>query len=138
MNRLLGIKHDKDVIYINTATEEEIEEFAEGTTAIAPNLEPMRPFLKNTKPNDWNDRLCELYTEQFEVENGFQLTPDERTTVEDMFLDRLQRLTKIWKESRKFDHSEMLEREKRLNQRARRNTRRVDVSQARDIYIFQC
>ena len=130
MNRLLGIEHDRDVIHINTATAEEIEEFAEGTTTIAPNLEPMRPFLGNSKSNDWNDRLCELYTEHFEVENDFQLTPDERTRVEDMFLDRLQRLIKIWRESQKFDHSEMLERGIHLNRRARRNTRRLDVSQA--------
>jgi|SRR5882757_2238230 hypothetical protein len=129
MNCLLGIEQDKDVININTATEEEIFDFAEGA-GIAPNLEPMRPFLENNKSNDWNDKLCELFTEHFEMENDFQLTPDERTTVEDMFLDRLQRLTKIWREFRKFDRSEMLVRERRLNERARRNTRRVDVSQA--------
>ncbi|KDR72073.1 hypothetical protein GALMADRAFT_213521 [Galerina marginata CBS 339.88] len=126
MNTLLGIDQDKDVVDIDAATEDEVEEFNEGTVT-SPSLDPMRPFLENIKPNSWNNALCVLFTAHFEQEQGTEFTSEEIMTVEDMFMARLDRLTRVWRESRKFTGSELSEREKVAHKHARRNTRRLDL-----------
>lgn len=130
MNRLMQMKSDKDVIAIESATEEEIEEFEEGTTT-GPDLDPMCPFLASSKRNSWNDTLCEMFIEHFTQEMAqldIELTDEGKDTVEAMFLDRLARLSRQWREARKFTGHELFERKRDSNVRARRNTRRVDVS----------
>lgn len=130
MNHLMGIKHDKDVCEIDCATEEDIEEFEEGATT-APGLNPMRPYLESTKRNSWNDTLCDMFVEYFEEEMGEQnmiLADEDKEEVERMFLDRLARLSRPWRDNQKFTGQQLIEREKWSNARARRNTRRLDVS----------
>jgi len=134
MNRLMGIENDKDAAQIDSATVEEIEEFEEGT-AMGPELDPMRPFLASSKHNSWNDELCEMFTEHFEEEQGIELTPEEKDTVEGMFLDRLSRLSRQWTKARKFTESQLFEKEKMTNELARRNTRRLDVSQCPSSFL---
>jgi hypothetical protein len=128
MNRLMGIEKDKGISSVDCATEEEVEEFEEGTTT-GPDLSPMRPYLNSTRHNSWNDALCDLFVEHFEEEEGTKLTPDNKTTIENMFLDRLSRLVRSWREWHKFSAEELYKRELKSNQKSRRNTRRVDVSQ---------
>jgi hypothetical protein len=127
MNRLMGIEKDKGISGLYCATEEEVEEFEEGTTT-GPELCPMRPYLNSPRHTSWNDTLCEKFVEHFEEEEGTELTPDDKATIENMFLNRLNRLVRTWKESQIFSSEELQERELKSNQRARRNTRRVDVS----------
>ena len=50
MNSLMSMDDDKDVVQVDSATKEEIEEFKEGTGA-APELDSMRPFLQSSKQN---------------------------------------------------------------------------------------
>jgi hypothetical protein len=127
MNRLMGIEKDKEISRIDCATDEEVDEFEEGT-APGPELSPMRPYLDSTRHTSWNDALCEKFVEDFEEEQNIKLTSDDKTTIEIMFLDRLNRLVRPWKESQIFDSDELKAREQRSNKLSRRNTRRVDVS----------
>ncbi|KIM35107.1 hypothetical protein M413DRAFT_32733 [Hebeloma cylindrosporum] len=126
MNRLMGIKYDKDVAGIDSATVEEIKEFEEGTLTV-PAFMPMRPFLESSKRNSWNDTLCKMFIEHFEQEEGVDLSPEETETVEKMFLDRLSHLSRAWREAHIFNDSERLDRLNRSNKMARRNTRRLDL-----------
>jgi len=126
MNRLMKIKHDRDAFRIDSVTQEEIDEFEQGIT-MGPKLDPMRPFLESSKQNIWNDTLCDLFTEHFEEEGDVELTPEQKETVERMFLDRLSRLSRKWREAQKFTDSQVADREKMSNRLARRNTRRLDV-----------
>jgi hypothetical protein len=129
MNRLMDIKQDKDVFDIETATREEIEGFEEGTKD-PPTLDPMRPFIQTSSRNSWNESLCELFIEQFQAEQGMNLTTEESEEIEDMFHARLGRLTRKWQEDKKYSKRQVLEREKISKQLARRNRRRLDVSQS--------
>ena len=128
MNRLMGIAKDKDISRVDCATKEEVEGFEEGTTT-GPDLCPMRPYLNSIRHTAWNDALCDLFVDHFEEEEGIELTPDNKTIIENMFLDRLSRLVRSWRECHKFSAEELYERKLESNKKSRRNTRRVDVSQ---------
>ncbi len=136
MNRLMGIDKDKGISKVECATEEEVEEFQEGI-AEGPDLSPMRPYLNSSRRTAWNNSLCEKFIEHFEEEMEVELTGDNITMVENMFLDRLNRLVRPWKESQTFSPRELHERDLNLNQKARRNTRRVDVSNLRILDILK-
>ena len=128
MNRLMGIVNDKEISQVDCATDEEVNKFEEGITT-APELSPMRPYLNSTRHTSWNDTLCEMFVEDFKNEQEIELTPNIKATIETMFLDRLSRLVRPWKESQTFFPKELDERRLKSNQQSRRNTRRVDVSQ---------
>src|SRR5271168_4872294 len=85
-------------------------------------------ILDSTQQTSWNDALCEKFVEDFEEEQNIKLTSDDKTTIEIMFLDRLNHLVRPWKEWQNFDSDELKAREQRSNKLSRRNTRRVDVS----------
>ena len=70
------------------AMEEEVNEFEEGTMA-APELSPMHPYLNSAQHNSWNDAPCEMFIEHFKEEQGIELGPDDKTTVENMFFNHL-------------------------------------------------
>jgi hypothetical protein len=127
MNRLMKIENDKDISRVDCATEEEVDGYEEGSTA-APELCPMRPYLNSSRRTNWNDLLCELFVEHFEKDEGFELTQASKEAIEKLFLERLSRLGRTWRESHIFSSEELKERRLRSNQLARRNTRRVDVS----------
>ena len=127
MNRLMDINQDKDVFDIETAMREEMEGFEEGTEH-PPMLDPMHPFIHSC--NSWNESLCELFIELFQAEQGMSLTTEESEEIEEMFHARLGHLTWKWQEDKKYSKGQVLEREKISIQLARRNSRRVDVSQS--------
>lgn len=127
MNRLMGIKNDKDISQVDCPTDEEVNRFEEGL-ATAPDLSPMRPYLNATRHTSWNDTLCEMFVEDFKNEQEIELTADIKETIETMFLDRLRRLVRPWRESHMFSPERLQERRLESNQQSRRNTRRVDVS----------
>jgi len=128
MNCLMGIKNDKGISGVCCASEDEVQDFEEGTTT-GPDLCPMRPYLNSGRHTTWNDALCEMFVESFEGEMDTELPPDAKTTIEKLFLDRLSRLVRPWNESQSFSSEELDAKQLKLNQRARINTRRVDVSQ---------
>jgi len=136
MNRLMGIEKDKEISGVDCATEEEVDEFEEGTTT-APELCPMHPYLNSARHTSWNDALCEMFVEHFEKEEGVELTPDNKGTIEIMFLDRLSRLVRPWKESHEFTSEELYARELKSNALSRKNTRRIDVSRLSEFLTFQ-
>ena len=107
----MDIKQDKDVFDIETMTREEIEGFKEGTKD-PPMLDPMHPFIQTSSHNSWNESLCELFIEQFQVEQGMNLMTEESEEIEDMFHACLGRLTQKWQEDKKYSKRQVLEREK--------------------------
>ena len=106
-----------------------MEGFEEGTEH-PPMLDPMHPFIQTSSRNSWNESLCELFIEQFQAEQGMSLMTEESEEIEEMFHARLGRLTRKWQEGKKYSKGQVLEREKISIQLARRNSRRVDVSQS--------
>ena len=97
MNRLMGIKKDKEISGVDCAMEEEVDEFEEGTTT-APKICPMHPYLNSTQHTSWNDALCEMFVEHFEKEEGVELTPDNKGMREDdvqLWVTEEERIAKV-------------------------------------------
>jgi hypothetical protein len=127
MNRLMNITADAEIHKVNCATEEEADDFEDGQTA-GPELDPMRPYLDTGRHTRWNDELSELFVEHFQEEQGVMLTNKDKGTVADMFLDRLSRLSRRWREYQTLTPEAQEYKGQRRKELARRNTRRVDVS----------
>lgn len=88
----MGIDVDEDVIKLEPPTAEEMENY-EDDTGPAPTLHPLRPDFRGVIfRSQWNNALCELFVEEYEVEYGLHLTPKQKMEVEDMFEARLERL----------------------------------------------
>ena len=117
MNCLLEIEKDTGITGVDCAVEEEVGEFEDGITT-GPELSPMHPYLDSMRHNSWNDELCDKFLEHFEEEEGTELMPHDKATIEKMFHDRLRRLAQTWKESHTFSPEELQERKKLSNQRA--------------------
>lgn len=126
MNRLLHVDRDNEIINIDCATKEEVIGFHEGT-GDAPALDPMRPFIDNSKGNAWNQELFELFIPYFEEEENVSLTSDDLDLVEGMFFDRLNRLGRVWRQHLKLTPTALEERRKLRGKRGRANVRRVGV-----------
>jgi len=56
-----------------------------------------------------------MFVEHFEKEEGVELTPDNKGTIEIMFLDCLSCLVWPWKESHEFTSEELYARELKSN-----------------------
>jgi hypothetical protein len=127
MNRLLNISTDAEIHKVDCATEEEADDFEDGQT-VGPELDPMRPYLDTGRHTRWNDEICELFVEHFQKEEEVTFTKRDTEMVEDMFNDRLGRLSRKWREHRILTPEMQEEKAQRTRELARRNTRRVDVS----------
>ena len=117
MNNLMGIENDKDISRVDCAMEEEVEKYEEGTRT-APELSPLRPYLSSPGCTNWNDALCEMFVEQFKVDEGTELTSDDKDKIEKMFLDRLYWLGRKWRDAQILSSKELKERQLKLNQLA--------------------
>ena len=127
MNRLLNITADAEIHQVNCATEEEADNFEDGQTA-GPELNPMRPYLDTGRHTKWNYELCQQFVDYFQDEEEVLLTRRDREKVAEMFLARLSRLSRQWREHHNLTPEEKEEKAQRTKELARRNTRRVDVS----------
>jgi hypothetical protein len=127
MNRLMNISADAEIHKVYCATEEEADDFEDGQT-VGPDLNPMRPYLNTSRRTSWNDELSELFVEHFQKEEDAIFTQRDRQMVEEMFLARLGRLSRTWREYRTLNQEGREEKRQRTNGLARRNTRRLDVS----------
>ena len=127
MNRLMNISADAEIHKINCATEEDADDFEDGQT-VGPNLNPMRPYLDTGRHTRWNYELSELFIEHFQEELEVTFTNADREMVEEMFLARLSRLSRTWREYKTLTPEEREKKGQRTKELARRNTRRVDVS----------
>ena len=127
MNRLMNITKDAEIHKVDCATEEEADDFEDGQN-MGPGLNPMRPYLDTVKHTRWNDDLSELFVEHFQEEEEVMFTKRDRVTVADMFLARLSRLSRKWREYQTLTPEKQEEKRQRTKELARRNTRRVDVS----------
>jgi hypothetical protein len=127
MNRLMNITADAEIHKVDCATEEEADDFENGQTE-GPELNPMRPYLETARYTTWNYELSELFVEHFQEEQEVTLSKSDRETVADMFLARLSRLQRTWREYQTLTPQTREEKGRRTKELARRNTRRVDVS----------
>jgi hypothetical protein len=128
MNRLMGISADAEIHKVDCITEEEADDFEEGQ-AVGPELNPMRPYLDTSKHTRWNNELAELFVEHLqEEEEGVTFTQKDKEMVEEMFLARLGRLSRTWREYWTLSPEGREKKRRRMRGLARRNTRRVDVS----------
>jgi hypothetical protein len=127
MNRLMNISKDAEIHKVDCATEEEADDFEDGQT-VGPELDPMRPYLDTGRHTRWNDELSELFVEHFQEEQAVMFTNKDKGMVADMFLDRLSRLSRRWREYQTLTPEAQEDKEQRRKELARRNTRRVDVS----------
>jgi hypothetical protein len=127
MNRLLNITADAQIHKIDCATEDDVDEFEDNPT-VGPDLNPMRPYLDSGRQTKWNYELSELFADHFQEEQEIILTKELRVMVTDMFLDRLSRLSRRWREYQSHTPEEEKNKAQRKKRLARRNTRRLDVS----------
>jgi hypothetical protein len=127
MNRLMNINADTEIHKVDCVTEEDADDFEDGQT-VGPELNPMRPYLDTSRHTRWNDELSELFFEHFQEEEGVVFTKKDREMVEDMFLARLGRLSRTWREYWILSPEGRKKKGQRTKGLARRNTRRVDVS----------
>jgi hypothetical protein len=127
MNQLMNISADAEIYKVDCATEEETDDFEDGQT-VGPELDPMRPYLDTGRHTRWNDELSELFVEHFQEDEGVTFTQKDREMVEDMFLARLGRLSRTWREYWSLTPEAREKKDWRTKSSARRNTRRVDVS----------
>ena len=93
MNKLIGMTKNDDVINVDLATADEVEDYANGT-GDDPTLEPMRPYLGQILV-EWNTTLCELFTEHLAETEGWELTKYVRDVLETAFENRLATLQKV-------------------------------------------
>ena len=128
MNRLMNITADAEIHKVDCATEEEVDEFEEGLIG-GPKLNPMRPYLETGRCTKWNYELCELFVEHFQDEQEVEFPNSHREIIADMFLARLGRLSRTWRD-RDLAPEMQKEKVRKMRELARRNTRRVDVSYA--------
>ena len=115
MNNLMGIENDKDISRVDCAMEKEVEEYEEGTRT-APELFPLCPYLSSPRHTNWNDALCEMFVEQFKVDEGTELTSDDKDKIEKMFLNHLYRLGQKWRDTQILSSKELKERQLKSNQ----------------------
>jgi hypothetical protein len=135
MNRLMYISADAKIHEVNCATEEEVDDFEDGH-AVGPELNPMRPYLNTSRHTRWNDELSELFVEHFQEEEDVIFTQRDVAMVEEMFLARLGRLSRMWREYWTLSPEGLEEKRQRTNALARKNTRRVDVSYSSCEYLW--
>jgi hypothetical protein len=95
---------------------------------VGPNLNPMSPYLDTGRHTRWNDELSELFVEHLQEEEEVIFTKKDRKMVEDMFLARLGRLSRKWREYWTLTPEGREKKRQRTKGLARRNNRRVDVS----------
>ena len=105
MNCLMGIKNNKGISGVCCASEDEVQDFEEGTTT-GPDLCPMCPYLNSGQHMTWNHALCKMFVESFEGEMDTELPPDAKTTIEKLFLDCLT-LVWPWNESQSVSSEEL-------------------------------
>ena len=123
----MNITVDAEIYKVECATEEEVDDFGDGQIA-GPELDPMRPYLDTGRHTSWNDELTELFVDHFEQEQEVKFTKHDRKMVEEMFLARLSRLSRRWREYQTLNPEMLKEKDRRKREFGRRNTRRVDVS----------
>lgn len=127
MNDLLGIKKDHDIIAKESATEEEVYRHGDGGLN-DPALSPMRPYLLKGGFSTWNDRLCEQFVDYYEEQLGISFTDTQKMDAEVHFMERMNRLGRLWRKAKAKTEAERLAAESKILKRSRANTRRSTVS----------
>src|SRR5271154_513560 len=135
MNRLMNISADAEIHKVNCATEEDVDDFEDGQT-VGPEVNPMCPYLDSSRHTRWNNELAELFVEHFQEEEGVVFTERDRGMVEDMFLARLGRLSRTWREYWSLTPEGREKKGERVKGLARRDTRRVDVGYSLHEYFY--
>ena len=88
----------------------------------------MRPYLNTGKHTMWNDKLSELFVEHFEDEEEAVFMEKDKEMVAEMFLAHLLWLSHKWREHHPLTPEVQEKKGQRTKKLARRNTRRVDMS----------
>lgn len=130
MNTAMGITKDKEIIQVQSPTEEEVGEYEEEGDAahVQPSLDPMRPYLPVPKLS-WNAKLWDLLL--LDMQTRVSIEPDAVTEMEEAFYKRLTSLFRTRKQIVDNDDEEKApqrrEKELRTKQRQRASTRRQTV-----------
>ncbi|KAF8180609.1 hypothetical protein BJ912DRAFT_1062388 [Pholiota molesta] len=123
MNELLGINKDDHIINKESATEEEVYRHRDGGLN-DPALCPMRPYFLKGGFSTWNDRLCEKFVDYYEEKLGISFTDTQKMDAELHFMERLNRLGRLWRKSKTKSEEERIAAESKVLKRSRANTRR--------------
>lgn len=121
MNRMMGMKKNRDVIHVCEVTMEEVNAFEEDTGS-GPSLSPMEPYFATPMVNSWNMELLDQFMTY--VWEHYELTEEETEYLEEKFMDRLKSLKR--NAGRDVQHIETRVRAQNKNQRP--NSRRWTVS----------
>ena len=123
MNNAIGIRQDKDIVTIELASAEEVEEYEieEDNAPGQPTLDPMRPFLPRAE-SAWNRQLWSLLVANFSQIHEFDLPTLEE--MEKAFYDRLKRLHRLHKSSAPQGGENDEEFDERREQKTRSTLRR--------------
>lgn len=111
MNELMQIKHDKDVLKDNdlyepnTPKKRKMASYEKNQNMPGPDLEPMLPNWDEID-GKWNEELFRLFIENCEESgDGDEIRTDEdQYNIHEMFIDRLQRLKNLIKQSQPKDN----------------------------------
>lgn len=129
MNNLMDMVTYSDIIDVTLADDTDAREFKKGY-GNPPALEPLRPYFgRGFKKHPWNRHLEGLFIRHYEVEMDVALDEQGEDTIGDMFMERLDRLRRKYRELTKDmsdGEREALEEEGKA--KGRRNTRRINVS----------
>lgn len=136
MNDLMDMTTYDDIVDVTLADDEDVGEFKKGY-GNPPVLEPLRPYFgKGFKKHPWNKRLEELFIRHYEDKIDVVLGEEEEDIIGDMFIDRLERLRRRYRDlERELPDGEREALEEERKAKGRRNTRRVNVSFSRHYIV---
>ena len=142
MNRLMRIKHDKDVLEnkdileANTRIKCKMKAYEKNQEAEGPTLDPMSPNWEDIE-GKWNERLFQLFVNYCKG-NGHEArvaTEDLEYEVQELFLNRLTRIRNLIRKSQGMEGKDEDLTKKQLDlknqktlQQQRRHSRRSQVN----------
>jgi hypothetical protein len=124
MNKLLGISKNDDIVKVNLATHDEVQEYETGN-GDEPSLSPMRPYLEGKLLVEWNNRMCELFVEHLAKKEGWDLKEEVKRILETAFENRLSTLQKNFRRLRNKSE-EQIEEMKQVDGKCQRASSRRD------------
>lgn len=127
MNELLGISKNDDIISVDLATPDEVQDYENGD-GNEPSLQPMRPYLEGKLLVEWNNRLCELFVEHLAKKERWELEKEVRDVLETAFENRLSTLQKNMRRLADKTEGQIKEMKRISGKKQRASSRRDKVS----------
>lgn len=129
MNELMDMSTYNDIVDVALASDEDADEFRKGY-GNPPSLEPLHPYFgRGFMTHPWNKHLEGLFIQFYEDKLQVDLDQAVEDMIADMFMDRIDRLRRRYRELTKDipeGEREAIKEEQKSN--GRKNTRRMNVS----------